>query len=50
MINIPASIVTDIASTTRATIDGAFSIIILLVSVTLAFYIIRKVVKMFPHR
>jgi len=50
MFEVPANIVTDISSSVANTIDNLWSIIILMVSIPLAFYILRKILAMFPKR
>lgn len=45
---IPTTIVTDVASSTSATIDSLSGLIALLLAIPVAFYILRRILALFP--
>lgn len=48
MLNIPANIVGEIASTTQATIAPLWDLAVIFISIPLAFYVIKRVMHLFP--
>ena len=48
MLVVPDTIVTDVASSTVATSESVLPLLLLLVSIPVAFYVARKILAMFP--
>jgi len=48
-IQVPENIITDISSSVGTTINNLWVLIVLIVSIPLAFYILRKIVMLFPR-
>jgi len=48
ILSVPGSIVSDLATATTGTFDSLGVLIALLISVPLAFYVIRRVIALFP--
>ena len=49
-LNVPSNLVGDIASATSLSFDALMPFLIVLVSVPLAFYVIRRIQGLFPRR
>jgi len=45
---VPTSTVTDVAASTQGSFDSLAPLIVLLISVPLAFYVIRRIIALFP--
>ena len=50
MLNVPANIITDIASTTSATVTGMLPLLALFISLPLAFWVITRIKSLFPKK
>lgn len=50
MLSVPTTIVTDLISMTQDTVASLWSVILLLISVPLSFYIVRRTIGLFPKR
>jgi hypothetical protein len=50
MINVPANIITDLASSTAQTATVLWPFILLIVSIPFAFYVVRKIITLIPKR
>jgi hypothetical protein len=49
-LNVPSNIVSDIASATSQTFDATMPLLVLMISVPLAFYVLRRLFGLFPRR
>ena len=47
-LTVPTSTVSDLANATSFTFNSLFAIVILMISVPVAFYIMRRILAMFP--
>ena len=49
-ITIPSNIVTDISASVTGTVESLWVLIILIISIPLSFYVLRKIIQLFPKR